>query len=336
MTPIDARALFAGDGYTQCEEARELAHRMQTLGFAQLSGIFGLEPELRSCISKSLSFFQIPAPERIRLERDLRNPAAAHRWRGYAQDKVDGRVRNEFFDIGETLDTRETASAAAEILAGQSILLEPTPLPCGVDPDWPAAVMCCRAIFMRIAIRALEEVGIYFGVDRNYVRTLFAGPNLTTLRLIHYPSDDDGDSAPQASRPSAIRGQPHEDSSALSLVWQSAQGLELRDLHGNWHTAEPGEDMCSLHCGEVLAVVTRGALSATTHRVVVREGARQSIVCFLEPSANAPLLPWVPPVHGDLLASPPLYGSWLLGHYGLADDSGVGDTSAVDSRRPAP
>jgi len=115
--------------------------------------------------------------------------------------------------------------------------------------------------------------------------------NRTLFRILNYPplrSDE---------TPGALRAQAHEDINLLTVLpAASAQGLQVQDINGDWHVVPCDLDSIAVNTGDMIDMVTRGYLPATTHRVINPDGdaareARMSLPLFLHPKADVLLQP---------------------------------------------
>ncbi len=113
----------------------------------------------------------------------------------------------------------------------------------------------------------------------------------TLFRILHYPALK-GDETP-----GALRAQAHEDINLLTILpAASTNGLQVKDVNGNWHTVPCDFGSIAINTGDMIDMVTQGYLPATTHRVVNPEGdaarqSRMSIPLFLHPKADVLLKP---------------------------------------------
>ena len=85
----------------------------------------------------------------------------------------------------------------------------------------------------------------------------------TLLRVLHYPPLHDH------HEKEAVRAAPHEDINLITLLpAATAPGLEVQDVHGNWHkvTCDPGNIVVNV--GDMLERCTENYLKSTTHRVI--------------------------------------------------------------------
>jgi isopenicillin N synthase-like dioxygenase len=131
------------------------------------------------------------------------------------------------------------------------------------------------------AHKLLDALDKYLGNPEGTLRGMALDGN-TILRALHYPAIDD-----HTFIPGAIRAAAHEDINLITLlITSTASGLQLQRRDGSWMdvNAEPGEII--VDSGDMLARITNGILSATTHRVVnPPDGAsrRFSLPFFVHP-----------------------------------------------------
>lgn len=103
------------------------------------------------------------------------------------------------------------------------------------------------------------------------------------LRIIHYPpltgSEEEG----------AVRAAEHEDSNLLTLLPSAtSQGLQVKDVNGNWHDVPCDYNSISVNIGDMLQICSDGCYPSTTHRVCNPVGSdakvsRYSMPLFLHP-----------------------------------------------------
>jgi len=101
------------------------------------------------------------------------------------------------------------------------------------------------------------------------------------LRILHYPpltaSVADG----------AVRAAEHEDINLITLLpAATAPGLEVKDVHGNWHAVPCDPGAVVVNAADMLQACTEHYYISTTHRVVNPEDenkhrSRYSMPLFL-------------------------------------------------------
>lgn len=105
----------------------------------------------------------------------------------------------------------------------------------------------------------------------------------TLLRVIHYPSIKGNEEA------GAIRAAAHEDINLITLLCSATSaGLEVQDVHGQWHQVPCDPGSIAINSGDMLQMASNGYYKSTTHRVVNPSGEearlpRYSMPLFLHP-----------------------------------------------------
>lgn len=112
--------------------------------------------------------------------------------------------------------------------------------------------------------------------------------HLTLLRILHYPPLK-GDEAE-----GAVRAAAHGDINLLTvLVGATTSGLQVKDVHGNWHDVPCDKNSIAVNIGDMLEMCTEGAYKSTLHRVINPLGSdnvsRLSMPLFLHPHSDVPL-----------------------------------------------
>jgi isopenicillin N synthase-like dioxygenase len=104
------------------------------------------------------------------------------------------------------------------------------------------------------------------------------------LRVLRYPplrGDEPAD---------AVRAAAHEDINLLTVLPASNEpGLQVRDVHGNWHDVPCDFGSIAINSGDMLHLASGGYYPSTTHRVMNPTGesarrSRLSLPLFLHPA----------------------------------------------------
>lgn len=111
----------------------------------------------------------------------------------------------------------------------------------------------------------------------------------TLMRVINYPALEGTEA------PGAIRAAAHGDINLLTcLVASTEPGLQVQDVHGNWHDVGCDPGNIAVNVGDMLEMCSGNYFPSTTHRVVNPVGgdqskARMSIPLFLHPRPDVVL-----------------------------------------------
>lgn len=123
-----------------------------------------------------------------------------------------------------------------------------------------------------LAHHILRAVALGLGLDEHAFDEHFNKP-LAVQRLIRYP--------PQGDEQTSMGAGSHVDYGAITLLHQSAPGLEIQ-VDGQWRIVDAPPDALIVNTGFMLEKLTGGVLVATQHRVINRNPAdRYSTALFL-------------------------------------------------------
>jgi isopenicillin N synthase-like dioxygenase len=190
-------------------------------------------------------------------------------------------VRDNGSESGWTPSYEEPAYQPGTISNVESFDIE-LPLIAGPDdahwPDVPGfrpAVIDCWRQLAGLADSVLEVLARAAGLDSRFLADGCDAGTLNTMRLLHYPG-----SAPP-SDPGEVGIAAHTDFECITLIYQTAPGLELRNVQGEWRDApaEPGQLIVLLD--DMLERWTNGYFQATGHRVRRTPDQRYSLVMFV-------------------------------------------------------
>jgi len=113
------------------------------------------------------------------------------------------------------------------------------------------------------------------GIEEDFLADACRSDELNTLRLLHYP--------PQAEAPAEheVGIAAHTDFECITLLYQSAPGLEVRKPDGTWTRLPAEADTLIVLFGDMLERWTNGEIQATGHRVTRSDQQRFSVVMFI-------------------------------------------------------
>lgn len=131
---------------------------------------------------------------------------------------------------------------------------------------WDTMTAAGEAVLMALARAA--------NLDANFFADRCASQELNTMRLLHYPGSD------QPLPDDQVGISAHTDFECVTLLMQTAPGLELCDRGGNWYDAPLHDGRIVVLLDDMLERWTNGYFSATGHRVRNTPHERFSIVMF--------------------------------------------------------
>jgi isopenicillin N synthase-like dioxygenase len=158
-----------------------------------------------------------------------------------------------------------------------------------VWPDLPGFRRDVRACWDALAgagAAVLAGLALAAGLERDYFAARCSSQELNKLRLLHYPQND----APDTEGNVGIAA--HTDFECMTLIMQTAPGLELLAADGSWYDVPCHDGRLVVMLDDMLEHWTNGFFQATGHRVRNTRHRRYSIVMFFavnEDEVVAPL-----------------------------------------------
>ena len=145
---------------------------------------------------------------------------------------------------------------------------------------WPSLsgfredVSACWSEYLALADNVLEVLALAAGIEQDFFVTRCSSRELNSMRLLHYTEDL------QPHRDEGVGIAAHTDFECITLLYQSASGLELRNINGDWLDAPVGNDRIIVMLDDMLERWTNGFFKATGHRVRETDEKRFSIAMF--------------------------------------------------------
>lgn len=175
------------------------------------------------------------------------------------------------------------------------------PPPTGRDESaafWPGLpgfrndVRACWNTLAMTGDAVLTGLSLAAGMERRFLADRCASHELSKLRLLNYPQN----AAPESGGNVGISA--HTDFECMTLILQTAPGLELLAADGNWYDVPAYDGRLVVLLDDMLEHWTNGFFRATGHRVRNTPGQRFSIVMFFAVNDDeivAPLAEFVTP-----------------------------------------
>jgi isopenicillin N synthase-like dioxygenase len=213
-----------------------------------------------------------------------------------------GKMQGEALDPSKPADLKETFTSRN--LAN---------LPSGPDL-WPNPQF---EAFMRVFYKRVRQISsdvmgafaLALDLDPAFFEDKHTG--LTqTMRLLHYPPVD-------TVSEGQLGAGAHTDYGTLTVLFQdSAGGLEVQNLKGEWVSAPPIRGTVVINTGDLIARWSNNFFKSTPHRVVpspaARKNGRQSIAFFSDPDPDVVIETFPSCINKE---NPAKYGPITAGEY---------------------
>lgn len=254
--PLQAAAVLDTDAANQ-KIAQNVLAAIDGQGYLVMTGLFDdCESDLHA-LQRMQEFFALPDNDPIKQAINVQDHSIKYGWMplyGEPAYEAGTRARVESFDCGRPF--HDQGYNRWPELAG-----------------FREATEALWKRFTRAGLALLEHIAMANGLPRTYLRDRCASQELSTLRLLHYPGQ------PVAKDPD-VGISAHSDFECITLLYQSAAGLELCDRQGNWRDTETRDRDVLVLFGDMLETWTNGKIRATPHRVRMTRDPRYSMVLF--------------------------------------------------------
>lgn len=178
----------------------------------------------------------------------------------------------------------------------------------GDDPPhvWPELahferdVRACWDALATAGNTVLEGLALAAGLQRGFFADRCSSQEFNTMRLLNYPANE----APQTDADVGIAA--HTDFECMTLIYQSAPGLELLAADDNWYDVPGHDGRLIVMLDDMLERWTNGYFKATGHRVRITTWERYSIVMFFAVNDDEEIAPLAQFVSDE---NPPHYES---------------------------
>jgi len=152
-------------------------------------------------------------------------------------------------------------------------------------PGFRADLTDCWVEFTALSDALLEVVARAADMEPGFLFERCNSRALNTMRLLHYAADT------AAGTDDEVGIAAHTDFECITLLYQTASGLELLDVNGRWLDAPARDGRIVVLLGDMLERWTNGEFKATGHRVCKTAEQRFSIVLFVAANEDIEIAP---------------------------------------------
>ncbi|WP_263263157.1 2-oxoglutarate and iron-dependent oxygenase domain-containing protein [Pseudomonas sp. RIT-PI-S] len=268
---IDITPLYQSDADAGAEVSVAIDRACREWGFFYIKGHPISQARIEAMTAAAKAFFALPLDEKLRIDI-----TQTRHHRGY------GAIATEQLDPALPSDLKETFDMGLhlpedhpEVVAGKP-LRGPNRHP---DlPGWQALLEQHYRDMQALAQTLLRAMTPALGVGPDFFDQRFEQP-VSVLRMIHYPPRH------TATCPDQQGAGAHTDYGCVTLLYQdSAGGLQVRNVQGQWIDAPPIEGTFVVNLGDMMARWSNDQYLSTPHRVISPLGVdRYAMPFFAEP-----------------------------------------------------
>ena len=262
---LDIAPLFGNDPVACGALERQIQKACNETGFFYVHNSCVDQSVIRRTLEVSRAFFQTPDDDPLKQAVHNRHAGDMKGWGPMFGEPAyqPGTVAHvESFDLGQQLPGSRYAELG----------IEPN-----IWPDIPGFRETVLEYYESVTAmgRALSEVfSVMLGMDRDFINRHSGERAPRTMRLLHYPANG----IPADDRNVGIAA--HTDFECFTIIHQTAGGLELTGVGGEWYRAPSDVGSFTVLLGDMLERLSNGDLKATGHRVVHTPWQRLSMVLF--------------------------------------------------------
>lgn len=151
-------------------------------------------------------------------------------------------------------------------------------------PDFRRDLSTCWQDWTELGENILEVISLAANMPEAYLAQQCNSQALSTMRLLHYGPEE-------VATDRNVGISAHTDFECITLLYQTAPGLELLDVNDNWLEAPAREGRIVVLLDDMLEHWTNGMFRATGHRVRSTPELRFSIVKFVAANSDIEIAP---------------------------------------------
>ncbi|WP_416422280.1 2-oxoglutarate and iron-dependent oxygenase domain-containing protein [Pseudomonas sp. App30] len=268
---IDIAPLYAADRDGWLGVAQAIDRACRQWGFFYIKG-HPISPQRIEALQQAAkTFFAQPLADKLGIDI-----TQTRHHRGY------GAIATEQLDPSLPSDLKETFDMGLHLPAEHPDVLAEKPLR-GPNrhpqlPGWQTLMETHYQDMQALAQTLLRAIALALDIDEDFFDQRFEDP-VSVLRMIHYPPRQ------TASSPEQQGAGAHTDYGCVTLLYQdSAGGLQVRNVDGQWIDAPPIDGTFVVNLGDMMARWSNDQYVSTPHRVISPLGIdRYSMPFFAEP-----------------------------------------------------
>jgi len=268
---IDIAPLYAADRDGWLGVAQAIDRACRQWGFFYIKG-HPISPQRIEALQQAAkTFFAQPLADKLSIDI-----TQTRHHRGY------GAIATEQLDPSLPSDLKETFDMGLHLPAEHPDVLAEKPLR-GPNrhpqlPGWQTLMETHYQDMQALVQTLLRAIALALDIDEDFFDQRFEDP-VSVLRMIHYPPRQ------TASSPEQQGAGAHTDYGCITLLYQdSAGGLQVRNVDGQWIDAPPIDGTFVVNLGDMMARWSNDQYVSTPHRVISPLGIdRYSMPFFAEP-----------------------------------------------------
>lgn len=318
------------------EAARKVYKALSEVGFAYLVNVPGFEPDL--IYKHTKWYFDLPLEVKMQIAKNVFRPSNRNTYRGHFPVIPGGHSFKEALEFGSFFNgnsTRRQAPGTDRPLM-RDVVKEPNVWPKSgnetADAEFKKVMTDTYHFYANVAKDVNHLMAEGLGLKADYFDSSFGPEQLSTLRLLHYPTRINDTDLPDEAKDGDVRittGE-HSDTSYLTvLATFDNKGLQIKlKDDGPWLDVPPNKNALLINIGALLAEMVDGQFIATNHRVIDLGTDRYSVPFFYEMHFDGDVSKSISgkPINTAL----PKYGLWMTNRTSMFAEYATTDFGIAD------
>eukprot|EP00794_Sanderia_malayensis_P000165 gene165-777_t len=283
--------------------AKQLFDAMKNVGFAYLVNVPGFRPD--ELFEATTWLFNQPLETKMDIAKKAFNSKNKNLFRGYFPVIPGGHSYKEAYEIGGFFDDISNGNNDhdSKLKSEQQSIGRARPLMRDVVSEsnvWPNSANATENkrfenvlrynfnFYSSLAEKIMHLLAEGLGLEAELFDNMFGQKQLSTLRLLHYPSRVNFTDVPDEAKDgdTLITTGEHFDTAFLTILAAfENKGLQVKlSQNGPWLDVPPHKHALVINIGKLLSDIVNNELMATNHRVIDLGTDRYSVPFFYEPN----------------------------------------------------
>lgn len=318
------------------EAALKVYKALNEVGFAYLVNIPGFEPDL--LLKHTKWYFDLPLEVKMQMAKNSFRAGNKNAFRGYFPVIPGGHSFKEALEFGGFFDRTSTIRTApgTDRPLMRDVVRETNVWPnsgnATADLEFKNYMTKTFYFYTDIAKQVSHLMAEGLGLSPDYFDYSFGPDQLTTLRLLHYPTRMSDSDLPGEAKDGDVRittGE-HFDSSFLTILATfENEGLQVKLKDDSpWLNIPTNKNGLVINIGALLSAMVDGKFKATNHRVIDLGRDRYSVPLFYEMHFDGDISKSL----GGKTINPKLskYGPWMTNRTSMFAEYATTDFGIAD------
>lgn len=318
------------------EAVKKLYQAFSEVGFAYLTNIPDFEPDL--ILKYTKWFFDLPLEVKMKTAKRPFRQENENIFRGYYPVIPGGHSFKEAFEIGRFSggSVERHVAPGTERPLMRDVVQEVNVWPVSgnetADLEFKELMIKMHKFYANVGKEVTQLMAEGLGLSSNHFESHFGPRQLSTLRLLHYPTRINDTDVPEEAKDGDVRittGEHHDTSFMTLLATFENPGLQVKLSDDEpWLNVPSHKNGLIVNVGALLTQLVDGQFKATNHRVIDLGTDRYSVPLFYEMHFDGDTSK---SISGKIVnAEFPKYGPWMTNRTSMFAEYATTDFGIAD------